>query len=117
MLSSNYTNVTLYSLSTDQQSHPGSIIIDGPRNADADVQALVYVFAVVLFYGIILMIALMGMRVRKRRVARMGEDYAALIDRNEVVRRDTALRQKLNVLRISGVQDGHLLDQIPEHSV
>ena len=84
---------------------------------DTAVQVLVYVFAVVMFYGLILIIALMGVRTRKHRVIQIEDDYAALIDHRDVVRSDTTLRQKMNVLRLSNVQNGYMLDMIPEHDV
>ena len=84
---------------------------------DVDIQVLVYVFAVVMFYGLILVIALMGVRIRKHRVIQIEDDYAALIDCSEVVRIDTTLRQKMNVLRLNNVQNGYMLDMIPEHDV
>ena len=102
---------------TVKSSHPDLDILMGRDSDDADIQALAYVFAVVIFYGLVLIVALMGMRVRKRRLTRLDEGYAALIDRNEVVRRDTVLRHKMNVLRLSNVHYGYLLDQLPEHSV
>ena len=110
------TNSTV-AITTIKSFHPDMHIHAGKENNDADIQALVYVFAVVVFYGLVLIVALMGMRVRKRRITRLDDGYAALIDRNEVVRRDTVLRQKMNVLRLSNVHNGYLLDQIPEHSV
>ena len=102
---------------TVKSSHPDLNILMGRDSDDADIQALAYVFAVVIFYGLVLIVALMGMRVRKRRLTRLDEGYAALIDRNEVVRRDTVLRHKMNVLRLGNVHYGYLLDQLPEHSV
>ena len=100
---------------TMKSFHPGSHIFVAKANGDADIQALVYVFAVVLFYGLILVIALLGIRARRRHDTRLEDDYAALIDRTEVMRKDTALRQKMDALRLSNVQHGYMLDQIPEH--
>ena len=80
---------------------------------EIDIQILLYVLAVVVFYGLLLTIALLDQRARRRHRAKPEDDHALLIDRNEVVRRDTVLRQKMNVLRLSGVQQGYMLDQIP----
>ena len=102
---------------TMKSFHPDSHIFVAKANGDADIQALVYVFAVVLFYGLILIIALLGMRARRRHDTRLEDDYAALIDRTGAVRKDRALQQKMNVLRLSNVQHGYMLDQIPEHEV
>ena len=84
---------------------------------EVDFQILLYVLAVVVFYGLLLTIALMGQRARRRQRAKPEDDHASLIDRNEVVRKDTVLRQKMNVLRLCGVQQGHMLDHIPSHEV
>ena len=84
---------------------------------EVDVQILLYVLAVVVFYGILLIIALMGQRARRRLRAGPEDDHSSLIDRNEVVRKDTVLRQKMNVLRLSGFQQGYMLDQIPSYEV
>ena len=99
--------------------HPHIYIHAARENNDegADIQVLVYVFAVVIFYGLILVIALMGVRIRKRREIRIEDDYAALIDCSEVARSDKILRQKMNVLRLNSVQNGYMLDMIPEHDV
>ena len=105
------------STDTTTTVHPDIHIHVAEENDEVDIQVLVYVFAVVMFYGLILIIALMGVRIRKHRVIRIEDDYAALIDCSDVVRRDTALRQKMNVLRLNNVQNGYMLDMIPEHDV
>ena len=84
---------------------------------DVDIQILLYVLAVVVFYGLLLTIALMCQRAQRRQRAKPEDDHASLIDRNEIVRKDTVLRQKMNVLRLSGVQQGYMLDQIPSCEV
>ena len=84
---------------------------------EVDIQILLYVLAVIVFYGLLLTIALMGQRARRRPGARPEDDHASLIDRNEIVRKDTVLRHKINVLKLSEVQRGHMLDQIPSHEV
>ena len=43
-------------------------------------------------------------RARRRHRAKHEDDHASLIDRNEVLRKDTVLRQKMNVLRLCVVQ-------------
>ena len=84
---------------------------------EVDIQILLYVLAVVVFYWLLLTIALMGQRARRRQRAKPEDDHASLIHRNEIVRKDTVLRQKMNVLRLSGVQQGYMLDQIPSCEV
>jgi len=83
-------------------------------------QSLIYVSAIVLFYGGVLMV-LLYMQLRRRFSGdyNYSEDdhYALLINRDELERRDILLRQKTNVLRICNVQQGHLLDKLPEQTV
>ena len=88
------------------------------KNGDeVDIKILLYVLAVVVFYGILITIALIGQRARRSHRAQLEGYRASLIDRNEFVRNDTVLRQKMNVLRLSGVQQGYMLDQIPSYEV
>ena len=85
--------------------------------AEPDRQALLYVSAIVLFYGAVLL-TLLWMQLRRHAVPPADEElYAVLINREELARRDTLIRHKLNVLRIDGIKDGYLLDHIPEHTV
>ena len=88
------------------------------ESGQPDLPALVYVIAVLLFYAGVLM-ALLGLQLRRRTLFDPSEDdhYTMLLDRDELARRDTLLRHKLNVLKIRGLRDGHLLDLIPEHQV
>ena len=85
--------------------------------SEPDSQALLYVSAIVLFYGAVLL-TLLWMQLRRRAVPSVDEElYAVLINREELARRDILLRHKLNVLRIDGIKDGYLLDHIPEHTL
>lgn len=83
----------------------------------SDGQAFIYVSAVVVFYGALLM-TLLGIQMRRRNGDSADEDYyALLVNRDELARRDIVLRQKMNVLRIDSIKDGHTIDLIPEHTV
>ena len=59
---------------------------------EVDIQILLYALAIVVFYGLLLTIALMGQRTRRRHRAKPEDHHASLIDYNEVVRKDTVLR-------------------------
>ena len=85
--------------------------------SEPDSQALLYVSAIVFFYGAVLL-TLLWMQLRRRAVPSVDEElYAVLINREELARRDMLLRHKLNVLRIDGIKDGYMLDHIPEHTL
>ena len=80
-------------------------------------QAFIYVSAVVIFYGGVLL-TLLGTHLCKRHSEANDEDYYTLLgNRDELARRDIRLREKMNVLRIDSIRDGHFIDLIPEHTV
>lgn len=82
-----------------------------------DSQSFIYISAVVIFYGALLM-TILGIQMRRRNDDSADEDYyALLVNRDELARQDMMLRRKMNVLRIDNVKDGYTIDLIPEHTV
>ena len=77
-------------------------------------QISLYVLAVAMIYGIIPTIVSMVLWAHRHAwVAQYG--HSSLIVCNDVVQKGTVLRQKMNVLRLGGVQKGYILNQTPTH--
>ena len=75
-----------------------------------------YVLAVVMFYGLILLIALMGQRTRWCRQIRLEDNHSSHIDCHEIVRKYTVLRQKIDMLWLSGIHRRYMLDSFRRKS-
>ena len=84
--------------------------------SEVDIQILLYVLAVVMFYGLILLVALMGQRTRWRRQISLEDNHSSHIDRHEIVRKYTVLRQKINMLWLSGIHRGYMRDSFRKKS-
>ena len=82
----------------------------------ADLHALAYVVAIVLFYTTVLMVVV-GMQLRNRRNSFDEEHYAALLNREEMARKEKFFIRKLNILKMRALRDAPLIDQIPVHTV
>ena len=82
----------------------------------ADLHALAYVVAIVLFYTTVLMVVV-GMHLRNRRNSFDEEHYAALLNKDEMAQREKYFIRKLNILKMRALKDAPLIDQIPVHTV
>ncbi len=115
-LNTQWSNITLYGIDVKEYYSHEDIAPPEPT-PDTDVHALVYVSAVILLYAGVLLLILAFQLCRRTQESPEDEYYARLIDREELYRRDMSIRKKLNILKMTGIQNAHLLDLIPEHKV